>query len=1258
MNRPSFVFTGGGTGGHVYPNIAIYEALRDRFPEAKFLYIGSPAGAEYKIVSSLSQPIPFVSVPSKGLPTRWRHPSAILPLLSILWGAFRSLFVLRRFRPDCVIGSGGYVSAPVIIASALLRIPTFVHEQNAVPGRFNLLIGRFVRRIGVSFQSTTVFFPPDKVTCTGYPLRHSMVLKASAPIRKRFGIPPENRVVFVVGGSMGARSINRAIAEIIPRLLATPNISVILSTGRQYSPLYRAYDDTVQILERAGLPAEIPGRLLVREYIDPIDEVYSMTDLVVSRAGAGVVKELSVLGLPMLLIPKIDLPGDHQIMNAKEIERIGGARIIYEEIHGPGGEQEILVPTEKLLAEIVGLLDRPEALAEMRESLAKIPPEPSLECITREIEALLPGNRSETERRIEVLYLHHEQDETHHELLFPITRIGGGGRADVLLPLFPPTVLADVQLPQGEDEPLWLRRRRGSLQVNGVEVDRWSVLRPGDRIGSGEVEYELRRYEETIRRIEPTLIRRQRHPTFSIAGILSRLGELLRTMTTAAVFGAGRTMDLFTLGWALVGLVRQPIKSVMERAFLPIFVRIFPRHPRRAAWETATSITTFVFLLACIVSLAGIVLTPWLLHLLVPRWEPRTLGNAIPMTRWLFASLVPITLASITTTYLRIFRRPGTAVTSSMFYSLGVVATILLLAHSLGPVVLGIAAFTGATIQVLFLLVPLVRVFHQPGMEFSTPPHITPANAGHRKFSSLLGPITGGAFVSRLSPLVERLLAATLAVGSLSFFHFAIELCRLPISFFSRAIPRLALRDSPGQVTIWQRERVRKLFLDGMRLNLFLLTPLMVVTITLAHPIVSVLLERSRFLAAHVEGTTRVIRFIAAGMLGFGLHSLTTRLFSIRLEDRIPRMLDWGMLALQTGLGIVLLRSPLGVAGIALATSVSFTTFALMRIVVLHGRMREDGIVISRREMVLPFGKTAIATLFMSIGLLEARYVFSRLRFLPRPWNDVLSLLSLTFIGLSIYFLVSVIVRNTDFLPILHRHGAAGGSRLPMASLSPSQFLERVQEAPSLYAKEYRYKIDLYLTHGNWAIRNVGIKLVGLFGAREKAEMLIRLLKSGQENGFVRRNAVQALRQLRYWDEGMGPLCRSLLRDSYYEVRVSTLRLLEEALPEDEAPSFAGEIACHLKVHLFEEQTAALRLAAAKGDERILPLVEPLFLASNSRVREEVVELLGRFHRRGLLAPDRLKEMIGRVLITSNNLIPEFRIKSIVRRIGKEISPR
>jgi len=84
MNRPSFVFTGGGTGGHVYPNIAIYEALRDRFPEAKFLYIGSPGGAEYKIVSSLSQPIPFVTVPSKGLPTHWRHPSAILPLLSIL----------------------------------------------------------------------------------------------------------------------------------------------------------------------------------------------------------------------------------------------------------------------------------------------------------------------------------------------------------------------------------------------------------------------------------------------------------------------------------------------------------------------------------------------------------------------------------------------------------------------------------------------------------------------------------------------------------------------------------------------------------------------------------------------------------------------------------------------------------------------------------------------------------------------------------------------------------------------------------------------------------------------------------------------------------------------------------------------------------------------------------------------------------------------------------------------------------------------
>ncbi len=168
------VFTGGGTGGHVYPNIAIYEALKEKYPEASFLYIGTKQGAEGRIVKNISQPIEFKEVLSRGLPQNMRSLKTFMAVLYIMLGAIQSFFLLRRFKPDIIIGSGGYVAAPVLLAASLLKIKVFIHEQNAVPGRLNRFIARFAARIGVSFASTANFFPEDKVVVTGYPLRNAI----------------------------------------------------------------------------------------------------------------------------------------------------------------------------------------------------------------------------------------------------------------------------------------------------------------------------------------------------------------------------------------------------------------------------------------------------------------------------------------------------------------------------------------------------------------------------------------------------------------------------------------------------------------------------------------------------------------------------------------------------------------------------------------------------------------------------------------------------------------------------------------------------------------------------------------------------------------------------------------------------------------------------------------------------------------------------------------------------------------------------
>lgn len=162
MKQLKIIFTGGGTGGHVYPNIAIYETLKEKYPGASFLYIGTKEGAEGRIVKNISQPIEFVDVLSRGIPQKVRSLKTVFALFYIFLGTIKSYFILRRFKPDVIVGSGGYVAAPVLFAASLLKLKVFIHEQNAVPGRLNRIIARFATRVGVSFSSTANFFPGDK----------------------------------------------------------------------------------------------------------------------------------------------------------------------------------------------------------------------------------------------------------------------------------------------------------------------------------------------------------------------------------------------------------------------------------------------------------------------------------------------------------------------------------------------------------------------------------------------------------------------------------------------------------------------------------------------------------------------------------------------------------------------------------------------------------------------------------------------------------------------------------------------------------------------------------------------------------------------------------------------------------------------------------------------------------------------------------------------------------------------------------------
>jgi murein biosynthesis integral membrane protein MurJ len=1263
MKKYRFLFTGGGTGGHVYPNIAIYEALKGKYPDAEFLYVGTRKGSEASIVPALSQPMEFVHVPSRGLPQRLKSPKTLFALAAIFLGAVKSFFILRRFKPDIIIGSGGYAAAPVLLAAALLKKGVFIHEQNAVPGRLNLAVSRFATRIGVAFPSTASFFPPAKVVESGYPLRKAIHAQSGAGSslggdlqgREKFNIPPNSRVLFICSGSMGARTINRAAAEIIPRLLALPNLFVILSTGKAYGKEYKAYDDTVKILERNGCPPQVEGRLLVREYFDHIAEIYEISDLVVSRAGAGAIQEITAMGLPAILVPKIDLPADHQILNAREIEKIGGARVLYEEIGAGKKKNVIFLAADAFFNTIEELLAAPDKLAAMRRNLLTVDRPDSTAIILNAIEGIIEKKGPAREREIEVFYLQAVEEEKNIELPFPTTTVGNTFLADVPLENIQPSVRFQVRLLADEELPAMIRRQKGRVLLNDREISGWTPLRPDDRISVDGRAYIFRCYLEKTRENGQAHLAATAGGS-SFAALAARIVSFGREIAAAALFGAGKATDLFAAGLTVVDFLRRALGPAALRAtFLPIFARLFQRGPRKKAWEAASSMTLFTVMLSLLAAAAGMLLAPTLVGLLFPGFAARGFSAAAAkMMRILFPGLFLGTLAAFMAAYLRAFARSAVADASLLIFSLSSFLGIFLFRPGSGFYALAWAVLFACTLQMLFLLPPLWKTFSRPGLEFHLRPSPRAASPVTRKYAAQLAPAGIGAILAGSPSLVEKFVASSLRVGSISYLYFAMEIFRLPYALVSHTIGRAAQRDFRGSAALFDRVRTEKLLVEGVRNNLFLLAPLSILMITLANPIVSLLLERFNFSAQAVVSTALALQFYAIGLSGWGIHALTARIFAARLEERTTMVLDFLLLAVYVPLVVWLARTPLRFAGIALATSVAYTAFALVRVTVLQHRLRREGAVTASAEMLAAAGKTLSACVLMVIAIIEAKFVFNRIQFNSRTVENIIFCVSLTFMGTAVYFLSSLLLKNTGIL-IFKKKGANGRRPVPLSLLSPFRFLEAVAGNPDFYKAEYRYKVSLYLSSPSWEVRNVGIKLIGLFKDKSKCPYLVDMLAAKRGNGFMRRNALQALKAVNPWNDEIKKLLLRLLKDNYFEVRSAALEYLGQNISESEYGELRGTVQCRLDRGSSEEKIACLRLMARKGGLEDLPQLQRLYLDSNSLVREELLELLYSFYRRNLLPGEEIKKQVQQVLVTSNHLTPEFRIKSIINRIYREI---
>jgi UDP-N-acetylglucosamine--N-acetylmuramyl-(pentapeptide) pyrophosphoryl-undecaprenol N-acetylglucosamine transferase len=315
------IISGGGTAGHVYPGLALAKALLRTEEDIDILYVGTEAGLEAGIVPQ--EGIPFSSIKSKGLPRKLSF-KMISTASSVGKGFFDARRILAGFKPDVVVGMGAYVSLPIVGTAAIKKIPTVIHEQNAVPGMVNKMLAKVARAVATSFPGMEKEFSSAKsVVFIGNPVREEILRADHNLAEKNFKIDPDRKVILVFGGSRGAQKINEAMIEVYDRWRNNDRLQIVHATGKIN------FDHVSGAIGRISTP-EDTIKYKVYPYIENMGEAYSVSDLLVCRSGATTIAEITALGIPAILIPYPHATDNHQEKNARKLEEFGAGNVILD----------------------------------------------------------------------------------------------------------------------------------------------------------------------------------------------------------------------------------------------------------------------------------------------------------------------------------------------------------------------------------------------------------------------------------------------------------------------------------------------------------------------------------------------------------------------------------------------------------------------------------------------------------------------------------------------------------------------------------------------------------------------------------------------------------------------------------------------------------------------------------------------------------------------------------------------------------------
>lgn len=308
------IVSGGGTGGHIFPAVSIANAIKAEYPDAEILFVGAEGRMEM-------QRVPAAGYKIIGLPIAGFDRKNLLKNVAVLYKIAKSQWkarkIIKEFRPHVVVGVGGYASGPTLKTAGQMGIPTLIQEQNSYAGVTNKLLAKSAKKICVAYDGMERFFPAEKIIKTGNPVRQNLldakVTKAEAT--ESFGLDPKKRTVLVIGGSLGARTVNESILQHIEDIREAKDVQFIWQTGKYYSEeihMALAKEDPVQNMK-------------VTDFISNMDNAYAAADLVISRAGASSISELCLLKKPCILVPSPNVAEDHQTKNALALSTKGAA---------------------------------------------------------------------------------------------------------------------------------------------------------------------------------------------------------------------------------------------------------------------------------------------------------------------------------------------------------------------------------------------------------------------------------------------------------------------------------------------------------------------------------------------------------------------------------------------------------------------------------------------------------------------------------------------------------------------------------------------------------------------------------------------------------------------------------------------------------------------------------------------------------------------------------------------------------------------